>query len=54
MSTNTDLLRPFGHVEDNPILLEKNVTRASLRGHERAAIEFSGNVFTVSKASFCS
>lgn len=31
MSTNTGLLRPFGQVEDNPILLEKMLPNQSVR-----------------------
>lgn len=52
MSTTTGLLRPFGHVEDNPILLEKNVTEPVCEGMNAALASFQGLYLQYQKHHF--
>ncbi|WP_036484823.1 Dps family protein [Myxosarcina sp. GI1] len=52
MSTNTGLLRPFGHVEDNPILLEKNVTEPVCEGMNALLASFQGLYLQYQKHHF--
>lgn len=47
MSTKTGLLRPFGHVEDNPILLDKSVTEPVCEGFNAVLSSFQGHVHDI-------
>lgn len=52
MSANTGLLRRFGHVEDNPILLEKNVTEPVCEGMNALLASFQGLYLQYQKHHF--
>lgn len=52
MSTTTGLLRPFGHVEDNAILLEKNVTEPICEGLNAALSSFQALYLQYQKHHF--
>lgn len=52
MSTTTDLLRPFGHVEDNAVLLEKNVTEPVCEGFNAVLSSFQGLYLQYQKHHF--
>ena len=52
MSTTTGLLRPFGHVEDNPVLLDKNVTTPVCEGFNAVLSSFQGLYLQYQKHHF--
>lgn len=52
MSTTQGLVRPFGHVEDNPILLEKNVTEPVCEGLNVALASFQALYLQYQKHHF--
>ncbi|MGV2829081.1 DNA starvation/stress protection protein DpsA [Myxosarcina sp. GI1(2024)] len=52
MSTTKGLLRPFGQVADNPILLEKNVTEPICEGFNAALASFQGLYLQYQKHHF--
>ena len=52
MSTTTGLLRPFGHVEDNVILLDKNVTEPICEGLNAILASFQGLYLQYQKHHF--
>ena len=52
MSTTTGLLRPFGQVADNPILLEKSVTEPVCEGMNAALASFQGLYLQYQKHHF--
>ncbi len=52
MSTAQGLLRPFGHVEDNPVLLEKNVTEPVCEGLNQVLSSFQGLYLQYQKHHF--
>ena len=52
MSVAKDLLRPFGHVEDNPVLLDKSVTEPVCEGFNTALASFQGLYLQYQKHHF--
>ena len=52
MSATTGLLRPFGHVEDNPVSLEKNVTTPICEGFNAVLSSFQGLYLQYQKHHF--
>ena len=52
MPTSTNLLRPFGHVEDNPILLDKSVTEPICEGFNAVLASFQGLYLQYQKHHF--
>ena len=52
MSTTQGLLRPFGHVEDNPVLLEKNITEPVCEGFNAVLASFQGLYLQYQKHHF--
>ncbi len=52
MSTTTGLLRPFGHVEDNPVLLDKSVTTPVCEGFNAVLSSFQGLYLQYQKHHF--
>ena len=52
MSVAEDLLRPFGHVEDNPVLLDKSVTEPVCEGFNSALASFQGLYLQYQKHHF--
>ncbi|MGF1591544.1 MAG: Dps family protein [Pleurocapsa sp.] len=52
MSTTTGLLRPFGHVEENPILLDKSVTEPVCEGFNAVLSSFQGLYLQYQKHHF--
>lgn len=52
MSTTTGLLRPFGHVEDNPILLDKSVTEPVCEGFNAVLASLQGLYLQYQKHHF--
>jgi starvation-inducible DNA-binding protein len=52
MSTTTGLLRPFGHVEDNPVLLDKSVTEPVCEGFNAVLSSFQGLYLQYQKHHF--
>ena len=52
MSTTTGLLRHFGHVEDNPILLDKSVTEPVCEGLNAVLASFQGLYLQYQKHHF--
>ena len=52
MSTKTGLLRPFGHVEDNPVLLDKSVTTPVCEGFNAVLSSFQGLYLQYQKHHF--
>lgn len=52
MATTTGLLRPFGHVEDNPILLDKSVTEPVCEGFNAVLSSFQGLYLQYQKHHF--
>jgi DNA-binding ferritin-like protein len=52
MSIAEGLLRPFGHVEDNPVLLDKSVTEPVCEGFNAALSSFQGLYLQYQKHHF--
>lgn len=52
MSITTGLLRPYGHVEDNSVLLEKNVTEPICEGFNTVLSSFQGLYLQYQKHHF--
>ncbi|MBE9043799.1 DNA starvation/stationary phase protection protein [Pleurocapsales cyanobacterium LEGE 10410] len=52
MSTTTGLLRPFGHVEENPVLLDKSVTEPICEGFNAVLASFQGLYLQYQKHHF--
>ncbi|MEL6437826.1 MAG: Dps family protein [Cyanobacteria bacterium J06621_8] len=52
MSITTGLLRPFGHVEDNPILLDQSVTEPICEGFNAALASFQALYLQYQKHHF--
>ncbi len=52
MPTTQGLLRPFGHVEDNPVLLEKNITEPICEGFNAVLASFQGLYLQYQKHHF--
>jgi DNA-binding ferritin-like protein len=52
MATTKGLLRPFGHVEDNPVLLEKNITEPICEGLNVVLASFQGLYLQYQKHHF--
>ncbi|MEY4518815.1 MAG: hypothetical protein RLZZ499_1414 [Cyanobacteriota bacterium] len=52
MSTTTGLLRPYGHVEDNPVLLDKSITEPVCEGFNAVLSSFQGLYLQYQKHHF--
>lgn len=52
MSTTTGLLRPFGHVEDNAVLLDRSVTESVCEGLNAVLASFQGLYLQYQKHHF--
>jgi len=52
MSTTTNALRPFGHIEDNPVLLDKSVTEPVCEGLNLVFASFQGLYLQYQKHHF--
>ena len=52
MPTTQGLLRPFGHVEENPVLLEKNITEPICEGFNVVLASFQGLYLQYQKHHF--